>query len=69
MKAFEDASNRDIKTAKAFREDFKHKKTSEAPVCPKCGMFMTEKVRHKSIKWICGGTLAGCYHSFVEETE
>lgn len=65
MKALEDASNRDIKTAKAFR----YKKTSEAPVCPKCKMFMTAKIRHKKIKWICGGTLAGCYYSFEEVTE
>jgi hypothetical protein len=63
--AYEEALNAGIKSSEAFR----YKKTSEAPVCKKCGMFLVAKPKNGYTELHCGNILEGCDYSFVEETE
>ena len=62
---YEQETERQIKTAKAFR----HVKESKAPVCPDCGMFLTAKIKQGGIEWHCGGTLNVCHYTLWEFTE
>jgi len=56
MKAYEDASKRDIKCGQALKPSLK---------CPKCGCDLIPAVRTNGVRWLCSDAIY-CFYSRFE---